>query len=183
MPLPPAWIVFFEAFALKTAEHREPASAPNRLAEMTLPLRAAMLSMSKATRRCEACAGNVEHFGGIGDAVARRHLLAHRIGAMRQRRSSVVRSGVTSPRMMARPASMSSAAMTISTSPGAGISERPGCGQSPGRVQDSKWWRRCAGRRQAPTSPAHTSRCLRQDARSSRQARRRPARQWPGWRF
>ena len=39
---------------------------------------------------------------------------------------SVVRSGVTNPRMMARPASIISAAIRISTSPAAGISENTG---------------------------------------------------------
>ncbi len=39
---------------------------------------------------------------------------------------SVVRSGDTKPRWMARPASISSAASTMSTSPGVGISDRIG---------------------------------------------------------
>jgi hypothetical protein len=38
----------------------------------------------------------------------------------------VVRSGVTKPRWIARPASISSAASTISTSPGAGMSDSTG---------------------------------------------------------
>ena len=38
----------------------------------------------------------------------------------------VVRSGVTSPRWMARPASMNSAPMTTSTSPGTAISDSTG---------------------------------------------------------
>ena len=39
---------------------------------------------------------------------------------------NVVRSGVTKPRMIERPASIISAAIMISTSPGAGISEKTG---------------------------------------------------------
>ena len=39
---------------------------------------------------------------------------------------SVVRSGVTSPRWIARPASIHSAAITISTSPGAAMAENTG---------------------------------------------------------
>jgi hypothetical protein len=44
--------------------------------------------------------------------------------------SSVVRSGVTSPRCTARPASISSEAITTSTSPGTGISASTGSGAS-----------------------------------------------------
>ncbi len=40
--------------------------------------------------------------------------------------TSVVRSGVTNPRTTARPASINSAAMTTSTSPGTGISAKIG---------------------------------------------------------
>jgi hypothetical protein len=43
---------------------------------------------------------------------------------------STVRSGVTKPRMMARPASIISAVIMMSTSPAAGISEKTG-GWSP----------------------------------------------------
>ena len=42
------------------------------------------------------------------------------------RRSTSLRSGVTKPRCIARPASMNSEAITISTSPGKGISSRTG---------------------------------------------------------
>ena len=44
----------------------------------------------------------------------------------------MVRSGVTKPRCMARPASISSEAMTTSTSPGTGISASTGSAPAPG---------------------------------------------------
>ncbi|MHC2281384.1 hypothetical protein ACVME8_008027 [Bradyrhizobium diazoefficiens] len=47
---------------------------------------------------------------------------------------SVVRSGVTRPRRIDRPASMNSAAITTSTSPGVGISDRIGLRPSSGGI-------------------------------------------------
>ena len=47
---------------------------------------------------------------------------------------SVVRSGVTNPRIMARPASIISAAIMMSTSPAAGISEKIGTPPEAGAI-------------------------------------------------
>ncbi len=86
-------------------------------------------------------------------------------------------SGVTKPRMMARPASISSAAIEMSTSPCEGDSAKTGSRPAvAGTSRCSRSSRRCAGRRPRPRSTARGSRCARRHRRSSRPARRRPAR-------
>ncbi len=118
-PLPPARIVASNDSA-GNGNAPDAASAPNRLAEMTLPLASA--------RRCRSCA--MKRFA-LARAIAVTFaesampspgaIFSRMPSARCEEAISVVRSGVTSPRWIARPASISSAAMTISTSPGAGI--------------------------------------------------------------
>ena len=92
---------------------------------MTLPFCSATAAMSKRTKRFAAAA-----------ACASRASLSTRpspsalFSAIEYTRwveaSSVVRSGVTRPRWIARPPSISSEASTTSTSPGSGISASTG---------------------------------------------------------
>ena len=101
------------------------ASVPNRQAEIMLLFLVARLSMSKAIMRLAATpAASTTTFGSVVASPG------FSFSAVEYKRCveaiNVVRSGVTSPRRMERPASINSAARTMSTSPGAGISERIG---------------------------------------------------------
>jgi hypothetical protein len=103
----------------------DPASAPKSEAEITEPFRTASASKSPRISRRAAtsaaattsCEEAIPSPGTIFSDTAR----ARWVEAM-----SVVRSGVTNPRRMARPASIISAATSTSTSPAAGISENTG---------------------------------------------------------
>ena len=101
------------------------ANAPNRHAEMTLLLLLATASISKAITRFAATpAASTTVFGS---AVASPGFSFSATAYKRWVEAiKVVRSGVTRPRRMERPASISSAASTTSTSPSAGISDRIG---------------------------------------------------------
>ena len=109
----------------------DPASAPNNAAEITAPLRSASACMSAdRNRRAAVCAAattpaeSARPSPGLAFSVT---ASARWVEAI-----SVVRSGETSPRMMARPASIISAATTTSTSPGTGISDSTGAGPAAG---------------------------------------------------
>ena len=106
--------------ALRRGERAEHA------AEMTLPSDFAIASMSNAITRLAANSVAIETAPGSPtpspgvcfSATAK----ARCVEAI-----SVVRSGVTSPRSTDRPASINSAAITTSTSPGVGINANTGC--------------------------------------------------------
>ena len=101
------------------------ARAPNIAAEMTLPSAFATASMSNAIRRLaansvaiETTAGSPTPSPGFSFSATAK---ARCVDAIR-----VVCSGVTRPRSTDRPASISSDAITTSTSPGVGISANTG---------------------------------------------------------
>ena len=102
------------------------ASAPNIVAEMTLPFFSARVLHVEGNDAFRRDAGRLDNGQRIADAVARLFLSRQPRTSDASRRSSVVRSGVTRPRRMDRPASMNSAASTTSTSPGVGINESVG---------------------------------------------------------
>ena len=81
--------------------------------------------MSKAMKRFEALSAAARTFSD--EARPSPGSIFSDTAAMRcDEAISVVRSGVTKPRMMARPASISSAAISMSTSPCAGDSAKTG---------------------------------------------------------
>ena len=109
------------------------ASAPNSAAEITLPARSASACMSACTKRFAAAPAAAST--GAGSAMPSPGLIFSTIASERcEEASSTVRSGVTSPRCTARPASISSAAITTSTSPGTGISDSTGCRPATARM-------------------------------------------------
>ena len=90
-----------------------------------MPFSAAIFSMSKAMKRFEARSAVAATFSD--EARPSPGSIFSETAAMRcDEAISVVRSGVTKPRMMARPASISSAAIRMSTSPGDGDSAKIG---------------------------------------------------------
>ena len=102
-----------------------PAIAPNKTAEMALPVFSARSAMSKATKRFAAVSAasktlleSLMPSPGTNFSCTANERCDEAI--------SVVLSGVTRPRWMARPASISSAPTTTSTSPGTGISDSTG---------------------------------------------------------
>ena len=123
-PLPPARIASSKA-ARGNGSAPEPASAPKSEAEITEPFSIAMRSMSNITSRsaaiCAAASTSSEEAMPSPGTIFSLTASARWVEAI-----SVVRSGVTKPRMMARPASIISAAISTSTSPGAGASENTG---------------------------------------------------------
>ena len=103
-----------------------PASAPNSAAEITLPFASAMRLHVEADdalgrdarRRRPRPPGSAMPLPGRSFSTTAKARCVEAI--------SVVRSGVTRPRSMERPASMNSAASTTSTSPGVGIRAKTG---------------------------------------------------------
>ena len=103
-----------------------PASAPNSTALITLPVSSAACAISKPMKRAAAPRADANNA-----ALSARPSPMAVFSAMAYTRcveaTMVVRSGVTSPRCTARAASISSEAMTMSTSPGSGIKAMTGC--------------------------------------------------------
>ena len=99
------------------------------LAEMTLPCALAIASMLKAMTRLAA--NSVARDTAAGSATPSPGACFSTTASARWVEAiSVVRSGVTRPRSTERPASMSSAAITTSRSPGVGMSANTGSAPS-----------------------------------------------------
>ena len=124
MPTPPRLIAPSNAWR-GNGSTPAPAIAPNSTALITLPVASAIAAMSKAciVFAAERQASTSFSASTRPSAIAIFSVIANTrlVEAI-----SVVRSGVISPRWIARPASISSDAITISTSPGTGISASTG---------------------------------------------------------
>ena len=107
------------------------ASAPNSGAEITEPSATASASKSAAMTRRAAIAA-AARTGAEAAMPSPGTVFSDTASARWVEAISVVRSGVTKPRWMARPASIISAAIRMSTSPAAGISAKTGSA-APGR--------------------------------------------------
>ena len=122
--MPPARTALSNA-ARSNGRTAAPASAPNIAAEITLPLDFASASMSNAITRFAAKSAAIETAPGSATP-SPGVCFSATANARWVEAINVVRSGVTSPRIIERPASINSAASTTSTSPGAGINANTG---------------------------------------------------------
>ena len=109
--------------ASRIGSRPQPAIRPSITALIMAPLCLASASMSTAEAPAHAL-DRLDQPRAVVAAVAHRHLLHHQVGA-RGRGDQQVRSGVTKPAAMARPASSSSLASTMSTSPTPGAAPAP----------------------------------------------------------
>ena len=166
------------------ARRRQPASAPSRGAEMTVPARARdrVHVEGDDAARGDACGGI--HGLRIGDRLAGLLLLGHGIGAVGGgdeqgpvRRHQAAQDGAARLHEFRRDHHVDVARRRHQRQDGRLAAAAAAA------FRCSRSWRRCAGRRPERRSTGHASHWPPPPRRSSPSARRRPARPWRGWRW